>query len=107
VLTHAGYTVLEADNGARAVELFRAQQSKIDLVLLDMIMPELDGWQAYLKIEAMAPGTRVLFSTGYAASVLPHDFAARGARLLSKPYKPHTLLAQVRELLERPRERSL
>ncbi|HEX6246194.1 MAG TPA: ATP-binding protein [Polyangiales bacterium] len=106
VLTHAGYTVLEADNGARAVELFRSQQVKIDLVLLDMIMPELDGWQAYLKIDAIAPGTRVLFSTGYAASVLPQDFAARGARLLSKPYKPHALLAQIRELMERPRERA-
>jgi len=42
---------------------------------------------------------KVLFTTGYAANVLPRDFAARGARLLSKPYKPQRLLAQVRELL--------
>jgi PAS domain S-box-containing protein len=100
VLAHAGYTVLEADNGARAVELFRANVGKIDAVLLDMIMPELDGWQAFLKIEALQPGIKVLFSTGYAANVLPPDFAARGARLLSKPYKPQILLAQIRELLD-------
>jgi CheY-like chemotaxis protein len=64
-----------------------------------MIMPELDGWQAFLKIEALKPGIPVLFSTGYAASVLPPDFAARGARLLSKPYKPQVLLTQIGELL--------
>jgi hypothetical protein len=99
VLEYAGYRVLEADNGARAVELFRKEQLQIDAVLLDMIMPELDGWQAFLKIEALKPGIPVLFSTGYAANVLPPDFAARGARLLSKPYKPQVLLAQIRELL--------
>jgi len=100
VLTHAGYTVLEAENGARAVEIFQSRRGKVDLVLLDMIMPELDGWQAFLKIEALAPDIKVLFSTGYAANVLPQDFAERGARVLSKPYKPHTLLTQIRELLE-------
>ena len=100
VLSGAGYTVIQAEDGARAVALFRAQQGAIDLVLLDMIMPELDGWQAFLRIEALAPGIKVLFSTGYAANMLPPDFAARGARLLSKPYKPQALLAQIRELLE-------
>ncbi|MEY4509751.1 MAG: hypothetical protein RLZZ450_1873 [Pseudomonadota bacterium] len=99
VLTGAGYTVIEAEDGARAVELFRANLGAIDLVLLDMIMPELDGWQAYLQIEALSPGVKVLFSTGYAANVLPPDFAARGARLLSKPFKPHALLAHVHQLL--------
>jgi PAS domain S-box-containing protein len=107
VLLHAGYNVLEAENGARAVELFRTHQGKIDAVLLDMIMPELDGWQAFLRIEALQPGIPVLFSTGYAANVLPPDFAARGARLLSKPYKPQVLLAQIREVLDQARTSTL
>jgi len=99
ILRRAGYTVLQANNGMRAVELFRQHRDRIDLVILDVVMPELDGWRAYLLMEQLVPSVKVLFTTGYAASVLPQDFAARGARLLSKPYKPQRLLAQVRELL--------
>ena len=87
------------DLGARALELFRARQSEIELAILDVVMPELDGWQAFLEMEKLQPGLKVLFTTGYAASVLPEDFAARGARLLTKPYKPERLVAHVRELL--------
>lgn len=101
ILQRAGYTVLQANNGARAVELFRQHQVAIDLVLLDVVMPELDGWQAFLVIEALKPDVKVLFTTGYAADVLPQNFAARGVRLLSKPYKPEHLLGQIRELLNR------
>jgi CheY-like chemotaxis protein len=99
-LASAGYTVLSAEHGLRAVELFREHVDRVALVILDVVMPELDGWQAYLRIRELQPHVPVLFTTGYAASVLPEDFAARGARLLSKPYKPQALLAQVRELLD-------
>jgi PAS domain S-box-containing protein len=100
LLEHAGYTVLQAENGARAVELFRARRGGVDLAVLDVVMPELDGWQTFVKLEELQPGIKVLFTTGYAASVLPEDFAARGARLLSKPYKLQHLLGQIRELLD-------
>jgi two-component system, cell cycle sensor histidine kinase and response regulator CckA len=102
ILRRAGYIVLQANNGTRAVELFREHRDRIDLVILDVVMPELDGWRAYLQMEELMPSVKVLFTTGYAANVLPQDFAARGARLLSKPYKPQRLLAQVRELLHLP-----
>lgn len=100
ILGRAGYTVLQACNGVRAVELYRARGSEIALVILDVVMPELDGWHAYLEMEKLQPGLRALFTTGYAANVLPEDFGARGARLLTKPYKPERLVAQVRELLQ-------
>jgi len=64
-----------------------------------VVMPELDGWRAYLLMEQLVPHVKVLFTTGYAANVLPSDYAARGARLISKPYKPQRLLEQVREML--------
>jgi CheY-like chemotaxis protein len=99
ILRRAGYTVLQANNGTRAVEIFRERQAEIDLVILDVVMPELDGWRAYLLMDQLKPNVKVLFTTGYAANVLPQDFAARGARLLSKPYKPQRLLEQVQELL--------
>lgn len=99
ILKSAGYSVLEAEDGQAAVEAFRAHQRAISLVLLDVVMPVLDGWQAFLKIDEMQYGTKVLFVTGYAASVLPKDFAARGARMMTKPFKPDRLLACVRDIL--------
>jgi PAS domain S-box-containing protein len=99
LLESAGYRVIQAHNGVAAVEAFRARRGAVDLVILDVVMPELDGWQAFLRIAELEPRVKVLFTTGYAASVLPEDFAARGARFLSKPYKPQALLANVHELL--------
>jgi two-component system NtrC family sensor kinase len=100
ILESAGYEVLQASNGAEALELFRSRSADIDLVLLDAIMPELDGWQTFLEIEKVAPSARVLFSTGYAANVLPKDLTTHGFRVLSKPYKAEALLAYVREVLD-------
>lgn len=105
ILQAAGYTVLAAENGARAVELFREHAGRVDLALLDAIMPELDGWQTYLKLEELKPGIRVLFTTGYAADVLPEAFQQRGTRLLSKPFNRRRLLEQVAELTDRNRIR--
>jgi len=99
MLQRAGYAVLEAENGVRAVEVFRAHSGTIDLLVLDAIMPLCDGWQAFLQIERLKPGIKALFTTGYAANVLPADFMTRGARLLSKPFKADELLTKVRELL--------
>ncbi len=97
VLRASGYEVVTAASGREGLEKLAA--AKPDLVLLDVVMPELDGWQAFLQIEALAPGVKVLFTTGYAASVLPADFASHGARLISKPYKRERLLAEVRDII--------
>ena len=50
ILKDAGYTVLQAENGARAVELFEEHGGKVDLALLDVVMPVMDGWQAFLAL---------------------------------------------------------
>jgi CheY-like chemotaxis protein len=99
ILKRAGYSVLEAEDGLKAVQIFEANP-RIALVLLDVIMPGLDGWQAFSRIEALRAGVKVLFITGYAASALPPDFGSLGKRLLSKPYKAQALLDLVRELLD-------
>jgi two-component system cell cycle sensor histidine kinase/response regulator CckA len=99
ILSAAGYKVIEAENGLRAVELFRQSAEEIDALVLDAIMPLCDGWQAYLEMERLKPGIKALFTTGYAANVLPSDFSESGARLLSKPFKPGELLSKLSELL--------
>jgi CheY-like chemotaxis protein len=100
-LERAGHVVLEAENGQRAVEIFKEKGGQVDLLLLDAIMPVLDGWHAFLQISKLKPGIKVLFATGYAADVLPTDVASVGARLLNKPFKTSALLAEVHYLLQR------
>lgn len=104
VLRGAGYQVLEAGDGRQAVELFQRHAEDVDLVLLDVVMPNMDGWQTYFRIDQHKPNVKALFTTGYAASVLPSDFAGRGQQLLNKPYKPQQLLAVVRSVLDQPRD---
>jgi PAS domain S-box-containing protein len=99
ILEGAGHIVLSAENGLRAIELFQAAGGSINLLVLDAIMPHCDGWRAYVEIARVEPGIKALFTTGYAANVLPPDFSARGAQLLSKPFKPADLVAKVNAML--------
>ncbi|MDQ3031057.1 MAG: ATP-binding protein [Myxococcota bacterium] len=101
-LEHAGYQVIEARDGAEAVEAFRERMSEIDLVFLDVLMPRLDGWRAQGEIRAIAPDARVLLTSGYSAPAIPEGDAA-GPKLLPKPYHPDVLLRAIREALDEPR----
>jgi PAS domain S-box-containing protein len=95
VLEGAGYMVLEAEDGAEAVDVFRREAGRIDLVILDLTMPRLSGRDAFRQILEIDPAARVLFSSGYSADDLSGADGARG--LLSKPYRPPDLLAAVRK----------
>ncbi|UJR84446.1 ATP-binding protein [Sandaracinus amylolyticus] len=114
-LEAAGYRVVEATDGAEAVEVFRARGHEIDLVMLDVIMPRLDGWRAHQQIRAIAPDVRVILTSGYSASAIPeHALEERDERtsavrtrtppMLAKPYGPDGLLRTVRETLDRDRD---
>jgi CheY-like chemotaxis protein len=96
ILRDAGYEVLQARDGVEAVELFDAHASQISLVVLDAIMPRLDGRGAYERIAARAPQMRFLLSSGYGAEQ-PSSLA--GVHRLDKPYVPSELLRAVRDAL--------
>jgi CheY-like chemotaxis protein len=94
VLREAGYRVLEACNGQEAIDVFVAHRP--DLVILDAVMPELGGKEAYERIIQLEPKVRVLFSSGYSAEALPESFLnEHGIVVLAKPYRPSTLLTAV------------
>jgi two-component system, cell cycle sensor histidine kinase and response regulator CckA len=99
VLTAAGYTVVPARDGTEAVQL--ATDAAFDLVLLDAIMPGLNGREAFERIRLARPATRFLFASGYAADLLPAEFLKQhGLTLLPKPFDPDTLLRAVRQVLD-------
>ena len=97
-LTRGGYDVLEACDGVEGVAAFEAHADQIDLVIVDAIMPRMDGRQATERILALRPNTRILFSTGYHAGGFG-DLAERH-RLLSKPYTPRVLLDAVGQVMD-------
>ena len=100
VLEDAGYTILEAANGAEAVELFKANRDRIDLVLLDVIMPQMSGQQAWEKIHAIRPDLPVIFSSGYSFNELKENtLIAEKGRLIQKPYTPDRLMDVIAKTL--------
>jgi PAS domain S-box-containing protein len=104
VLTNAGYRVQIAVDGAAAVRQI-AEGHAFDAVLLDLLMPQLNGRDALEQIRALVPGQRALFMSGYTADLLDaRGLAALDAPLLPKPVRPSKLLAAVRELLDRAPE---
>lgn len=101
ILRNFGYEVIEAVDGADAVEKFKENMGPIDLVILDVIMPNKNGRQAYEEMRAMKPGTRALFTSGYPAEVFRNgESAGERFNFISKPVSPRDLLEKVREVLE-------
>ena len=106
ILGKAGYTVLTASDGEEAVAVFESESERIDLILLDVIMPKLNGRAVHVRIKALEPDTPVLFSSGYSSKLIDADFfLAERVELIQKPYSPDDLLRKVRELLDGAQEK--
>ncbi|HXE58474.1 MAG TPA: ATP-binding protein, partial [Gemmatimonadales bacterium] len=101
LLRRAGYTVLEAADGAEALELVLSDPGPIDLVLTDVVMPRLGGPDLVDRLLAERPGLKVLFMSGYSERELRTDaIPASKVRLLLKPFTPDALVATVRGVLD-------
>lgn len=101
MLQELGYSVVLAGNGLEALEVYRENPGNIDLVLLDMIMPELDGHRAFFKLKEINPNVRVLLSSGYVSEDDVRDVLEAGAAgFLRKPYRMVDLARKVRSILD-------
>ncbi|MBX3176470.1 MAG: response regulator [Candidatus Hydrogenedentes bacterium] len=101
VVRGAGYTVFAAANGREAVSLFEAHREAIDLLLFDVVMPEMGGREACAAIRAMDPEMRVLYMSGYAPDGLDERLDLRGGTgFIQKPYRTQQLLERMREMLD-------
>jgi PAS domain S-box-containing protein len=103
ILEDAGYTVITAKDGEDAVAQFAEHRLEIDLLLTDVIMPKLDGCSLYKEIKRMRPGVKALFTSGYTKDIVTSKGILEGGlNYLTKPVKPHELLAKVRNIFDRP-----
>ena len=78
-LQELGYSVLLAENGLDAVEIYAENPHEIDLVLLDMVMPKASGHQAFYRIKELDPNATVLLSSGYVCEEEVRDLLEQGA----------------------------
>ncbi|MGE0814688.1 MAG: PAS domain S-box protein [Vicinamibacterales bacterium] len=101
-LGHAGYDVIAAGNGLEALEVLTAQAGRVDLVLTDVMMPGMDGADLAARVKDEFPSVRMLFTSGYAESVLAkRGVFAGGIEFLAKPYTLRALTEKVRGVLGR------
>jgi two-component system cell cycle sensor histidine kinase/response regulator CckA len=101
-LESRGYQVIWARNGEEAVELFDRHRDRVAMLVFDVVMPRLNGPDAYLKICSSHAGLPTLFTSGHSFETSGlNTLVEGGAELLQKPYGMNALLLKVRELLDR------
>jgi two-component system cell cycle sensor histidine kinase/response regulator CckA len=100
LLSSNGYQVLEASTGAEGLEIAERQSNEIDLLLSDMLLPELSGYDLAQKVQELRPQIKILFMTGYVeGEIVQRSISELGARFLDKPFQPAILLTRVEEAI--------
>ncbi len=100
LLEHLGYTVFGAKGGREAVEIFNAHKEEIDMIILDMIMPDMGGAEAFDRIKAIDPNVKVLLSSGFSIAGQAREILNRGCDgFIQKPFNLVELSKKISEIL--------
>jgi len=103
ILRRLGYTVVEARNGTEAMRRFTEDGSEFDLIVTDIVMPEMGGLELAQRVREWTPNARILFTSGYTEdAVLSRNFLDPGAEFVEKPFTPARLAQRAREVLDAP-----
>ena len=103
LLEARGFSVVVSDGGAAALRLVDTERPKVDLLLTDMIMPGLSGWDVAQQMRQRYPGLRVVYMSGYTDDVLgQREVLGGGVPVLEKPFSPEALVRAIRLALEAP-----
>ena len=97
-LENAGYEVVPVDRGTAALPLL--ESGEFDLLLSDIVMPEMDGIELAQRCAEMSPQTKVMFITGFAAVTLKASREAPRAKVLSKPFHLKDLVLEIERVFE-------
>jgi len=101
MLQKLGYRVMLAESGRKAIQKFEKLHSRIDLVILDMIMPEMGGSETFDQLKAIAPDIKVLLSSGYSLDGQASQIMKRGCNgFIQKPFNLKHFSQKVREILD-------
>ncbi|MCI0486919.1 MAG: response regulator [Blastocatellia bacterium] len=101
ILRMKGYHVLEAANGIEALELCRRTSRTIDLMITDVVMPQMGGRELAERLAELRPETRVLYVSGYTEDeMVHHGVSQEKMNFLQKPFSPDALIQKVRHILD-------
>ncbi len=105
-LQKLGYSVLLAENGIDAVEIYENNPGQIDLVVLDMIMPKQGGHTTFHKLKAIDPNVKVLLYSGYVSPEEVNDLIQNGASgFLAKPHRIRDMAVEIRRILDKDKNK--
>lgn len=101
ILDRLGYMVIPASSGIEAIRLFEKYKDRVDVVLLDMVMPEISGGEVYDRIKEINPDIKVLLVSGYSQDGEADEILKRGCNgFIQKPFKTAELSKKIREILD-------
>jgi CheY-like chemotaxis protein len=96
-----GYSVITASSGKEAIKIYKKKKETINLVILDMIMPEMNGLETFLELKKLSPDIKVLLSTGYSIDEKAQEMLRQGCKgYILKPYSVIDFSHKLREVLE-------
>ena len=101
ILERQGYRVLNAANGTEAFEMVVLQNESVDLLLTDVVMPDMNGKELYAGLVKEFPTLKVIYMSGYTDNVIVHHGVLdKGVQFIQKPFSTHTLISKVREVID-------
>ncbi|RPH53553.1 MAG: response regulator, partial [Acidobacteria bacterium] len=99
-----GYRVIEARNGKEGLEILERDAASVDLIVTDVMMPEVTGPELARRAAHIRRDLKVVYMSGYTdKAIVHHGVLAAGAAYIQKPFTPDTLARKVREVLDGPR----
>ena len=101
ILQESGYTVIPAANGAEGLRICKEFQGRIDLMITDVVMPQMSGRELAEHFVKLRPDTRVLFMSGYTDDAIVRHGILDNGSFIQKPFSPDLLAAKAREVLDR------
>ncbi|MFY9947837.1 MAG: response regulator [Candidatus Sulfotelmatobacter sp.] len=99
-LQSAGYRVITAENAARALDAYHECSVPVDLLLSDVVMPEISGHALAQSLFALCPHIRIMLISGYMEELSPRELSPFRKEYLAKPFSISTLLKRIRETLD-------
>jgi CheY-like chemotaxis protein len=100
ILNNSGYDVVSAKSGKEAIEVYKENHSRIDMVILDMILPDMGGGDTYDRLKEINPGIKALLASGYDIDYQGRDIMERGCDgFIQKPFNMNELLEKIRGIL--------
>lgn len=101
LLKTLGYTILTAQDGSSAIDLYKNSQDNIDLVILDMVMPEMSGGEIFDELKKINPQVKVLLSSGYSLNGQASRIIKRGCvGFIQKPFTIRDIASQLRKIID-------